>query len=313
MKKQIKLPIIKRTSELNWVLGIFLIALGVAICNKANLGVSTIAAPAFIIHEAILYHTGNTAVSVGVIEYSMQAFVLLLTCLIVFKFNWRFLLCFLTAVIYGYVLDMWMLIFDKVVFDEVWLRWIMLFVGNIIISTGVAFFMRTYLPIESYELIVAEVSKKYNHSVPKVKLLYDFASLALSLTLALSLFGDVTTFNWAEIYKVSFHSIGMGTIVSAVVTAPIIKAVTAGLDKFFGNEPLIKPLHKILQIEESGEKKISIAEDENGEIKDDNVSAYVLSTDKNALDTISENDATQEESQDTSAVACDTETPTDEN
>ena len=36
---------INKTSELNWLLGVIFVALGVAICSKANLGVSMIAAP----------------------------------------------------------------------------------------------------------------------------------------------------------------------------------------------------------------------------------------------------------------------------
>ena len=39
--------------ELYWLLGLLFVSLGVALCAKANLGVSMIAAPAFIIHEAI--------------------------------------------------------------------------------------------------------------------------------------------------------------------------------------------------------------------------------------------------------------------
>ena len=40
-------------AEIFWILGMFLVPLGAAICNKANLGISMIAAPAFIIHSAI--------------------------------------------------------------------------------------------------------------------------------------------------------------------------------------------------------------------------------------------------------------------
>jgi len=48
-----KFPLIKKASELNWILGVFIVALGVAIANKANLGVSMVAAPPFIIYDAV--------------------------------------------------------------------------------------------------------------------------------------------------------------------------------------------------------------------------------------------------------------------
>mgnify|MGYP001776916004 FL=1 len=51
MKKPLKK--IPKTAELMWVLGIFLVALGVTMSKKADLGVSMIAAPTFIVYEAI--------------------------------------------------------------------------------------------------------------------------------------------------------------------------------------------------------------------------------------------------------------------
>ena len=50
MKKPLKK--IPKTAELMWVLGIFLVALGVTMSKKADLGVSMIAAPTFIVYEA---------------------------------------------------------------------------------------------------------------------------------------------------------------------------------------------------------------------------------------------------------------------
>lgn len=47
MKKPLKK--IPKTAELMWVLGIFLVALGVTMSKKADLGVSMIAAPTFIV------------------------------------------------------------------------------------------------------------------------------------------------------------------------------------------------------------------------------------------------------------------------
>ena len=68
MKKLIK------SSELLWIFGIVFVALGVSICNKANLGVSMIAAPAFVISEALLFVWNGF--SVGVVEYIFQGILL---------------------------------------------------------------------------------------------------------------------------------------------------------------------------------------------------------------------------------------------
>jgi uncharacterized membrane protein YczE len=245
-KLELKPPIIKKAGELNWLLGVFLVALGVAICNRANLGISMIAAPAFIIADAI--HPLWNGFTVGMAEYLVQGLIVILACLICWRIDWRYLLSFLTAVIYGYVVDMWMLIIGTEPFEELWLRWVMLIVGDIVTCTGVAFFFRTYLPVEAYELFVNEVSRVRKFNLHKVKWIFDFSCLAVSVILAFSIFGDATTFDWATIYTHSFHHIGLGTIVTTVISAPLINVISIAVRKLFGEDPLIKPIHKILLI-----------------------------------------------------------------
>lgn len=258
MRKNISTPLIKKSSELNWLLGLILVALGTAICEKANLGISMIAAPAFIIHERISMIT--KALPIAIIEYMVQLFILLLTCAICKKFNWRYIFSFLTAIIYGLLLNMWVLAFESVAFNELWLRWIMFFVGNTSVCAGVALFFRTYMPHEAYELIITEITKTYKFKPTNVKWIYDICSLAVSMILALSLFGDATTFEWGKIYEQSYHFIGLGTIIAAFVSAPIIQAIGKLFDLIFGTEPLIKPLHKFL--EESKKDKTQDADDD---------------------------------------------------
>ena len=251
-KKEIK-PIIKKAGEISWILGLFLISLGTALCSKANLGISMIAAPAFIIHEAIIFHVGREVISVGILEYLVQTFVLLLMCAIVRRFNWRYLLSFITAICYGLALNMWLGILGETTFDELWLRWIMFFVGNTSICFGVAFFFRSYLPVESYELIVHEISRVYKLKMDRVKWVYDGCSLIVALILALSLFGDVAEFDWSKIYMESFHSIGLGTIIAAFISAPIISIIDKLFERIFGRDPLVKSLHKVLYIHDKEE------------------------------------------------------------
>ena len=134
---------IQKSSELLWLLGIIFVAFGVAICSKTNLGVSMIAAPAFVIAEAMA--NISPLISVGVVEYLIQGIMLLILCVVVRKFNWRYLLAFAVAVLYGYTLNLFLWIMDGVVFGEVWLRWVMLIVGDFVTAFGVACFFRTYM------------------------------------------------------------------------------------------------------------------------------------------------------------------------
>lgn len=236
---------LQKTSELLWVFGIVFVALGVTICSKADLGVSMVAAPAFIIYDAISPLWGGF--SVGMTEYIIQGLMLILLCFIVKKFNWRYLIAFLVAVIYGYTLNLFLWIFNDVTFNEVWLRYLMLIVGDIVTAFGVACFFKTYMPLQVYELFVAEIARVFKIDIGKVKSVFDKSLLALSIILALTLFNDVTTFDWSTIYYKSFHNIGLGTIITTIINSPLINACSKLLDRFFEYSPRFPKLEKLLK------------------------------------------------------------------
>lgn len=230
----------EKMGEASWVLGVVLVALGVCLCKKADLGVSMIAAPAFIIYEAIASLWGGF--SIGMVEYIIQGLLLIVLCITVRRVKFRYFLCFLVAVLYGYVLDFWLLIFGSDPFTSLAMRWIMLFVGDIITAIGVAFFFRTYMPLQVYELFVSEVADRYKLDVNKTKFVYDGVSFIVSVILAFTLFGDAASFNMSMILQGSFHSIGIGTIITALINAPIIAFSGRVLDKVFDYNPIFPKL-----------------------------------------------------------------------
>ena len=239
MKKIIK------ASELLWVFGIVFVALGVAICSKADLGVSMIAAPAFVVYEAIA--PLSEMLSVGVTEYIIQGLMLILMCIIVRRFSWKYLLAFAVAVIYGYTLNFFLWLLSGVEFNTVLVRWIMLIVGDIITAFGVACFFRTYMPLQVYELFVAEIADRFKININKTKLCFDLTLLIISIVLAFTLFGDVRTFDWSSIGYRSFHSIGLGTLVTTAINSPIISFMGKIIDKIFESSPRFSKLERILK------------------------------------------------------------------
>ncbi|MCR5485768.1 MAG: DUF6198 family protein [Clostridiales bacterium] len=236
---------IKKASELLWLLGIVFVAFGVSICSKANLGVSMIAAPAFVVYDAIgpLW----SGFSVGMTEYMIQGVLLIVLCIVVRRFNWRYLLAFLVAVIYGYTLNLFLWILKDVSFDTVLLRWVMLIVGDITTAFGVACFFRTYLPLQVYELFVKEVSDRYSLNINKTKWTFDISLLLISVTLALTLFDDFRTFDRTSIGYESFHNIGLGTIVTTIINSPIIALWGKFVDRFFDPSPRFNKINRILK------------------------------------------------------------------
>ena len=236
---------IKKASELMWLLGTIFVALGVAICSKADLGVSMIAAPPFVIHEAISPFL--PWITVGVTEYLVQGVMLIVLCIIIRKFDWRFLLAFIVGIIYGYTLDMFLWLLDGAVFNAIWLRWVMLIIGDIITAFGVACFFRTYLPLQVYELFVAEISKRFKININKTKWAFDLSLLFISVSLAFFLFLDAGSFDWSSIGYSSFHSIGLGTLVTTVINSPIISFFSRILDRISDDSPRFPAIEKALK------------------------------------------------------------------
>ena len=236
---------IQKSSELLWVMGTVFVALGVAICSKADLGVSMIAAPAFVISEALIPF--SDFFSVGVTEYVIQGLMLIVLCIIIGRFNWRFLLAFAVAVIYGYTLNFFLWLLGGVSFNALWLRWVMLIVGDVFTAFGVACFFRTYMPLQVYELFVSELAGRFSLNINRTKWCFDLSLLAISLVLAFTLFGDVRSFDFTTIRYTSFHSIGLGTLVTTAINSPIIALMGKVIDRFFGTEPAFPRLEKILK------------------------------------------------------------------
>ncbi len=226
---------LSRSSELLWLLGTVFVALGVAICSKADLGVSMIAAPAFVLSEALL--PLHRFFSVGVTEYLVQGVLLLLLCPVVRRFNWQYLLAFLVAVIYGYALNLFLWALGGVEFHAVWLRWVMLLVGDALVAFGVAAFFRTYLPLQVYELFVAEIADRFRLKISAVKWGFDLSLLAVSIALALCLFGDASSLDLKTVTVSSFHSIGLGTLVTTAINSPLISLWGRVIDRFFDASP----------------------------------------------------------------------------
>lgn len=239
---------IKKANELLWAFGIIFVALGVAICNKSNLGVSMIAAPAFIISEFL--SSFSQFFSVGVTEYIMQGVILVVLCCVIRKFDWRFLLTFVVAVIYGYTLDLFLWLLEGFVLETVTSRWICLIIGDMITAFGVACFFRTYMPLQVYELFVSQISKKFKFKLTKVKSLFDISLLFISITFALTLFDDTKEFAWIKIGYISFHNLGLGTIVTTVINAPLIAFAGKFIDKNFDNTPRFKKIEMFLKSNE---------------------------------------------------------------
>ena len=199
-----KKPVIH--SEVAYILGIMLLAVGNSLSAFADFGMSMVVAPAYVLHLALVRVL--PWFSFGVAEYTIQALVILALIVITRRVKIRFFLSFGTTLIYGVFLD----VFMKVV---AWipsllsLRIAAFAAGFAFSSAGVAVLFTTYFPPGLYEVLVQEIVDKWHGKLGVVKTIYDICSLLVAVAMSLILFGG-------------FHGIGVGTVVCAFLNGTLI-------------------------------------------------------------------------------------------
>ncbi|MBO5494328.1 MAG: hypothetical protein J5964_01265 [Eubacterium sp.] len=195
---------IRMSRELAYLIGICSMPFAATFTIKANLGTSMIVAPAYIISEKLPFITQ------GQTEYIIQAIFIALLCVIIKKFKPAYLMAFVSALIYGSILDFakWVMRADTVP-ENMAVRVLLLLVGMVATSFSVAMLFETYLAPCAYDFFVSKVGREKNLDMRKFKLAYDGSMLALSLVLSFALFGKLVGIN-------------VGTVLMALLNGNII-------------------------------------------------------------------------------------------
>lgn len=215
-----RVGIISCYSELAYVFGIVFVAFGVAFMEMVDFGVSMVVAPAYILHLK-LSETWSFF-SFGMAEYTLQAVLLIVMIIVLRKFKVAFLFSFITAVIYGFVLDLCMAAVSGIPAETMVERILYYALGMVLCAIGISLFFHTYIAPEVYELFVKEVSAKFNIEIHRFKTGYDICSCLIGVILSFCFFGL-----WV------FRGVKWGTIVCALINGSIIGLCSKFFDRFF--------------------------------------------------------------------------------
>lgn len=222
-------------TEIAYVIGLVGIALGVGFMERADFGLSMVVAPAYVLHRAISAIPGFEFFTFGVAEYTLQAVLLILMVIVVRKFRFSYLFAFVTAVVYGYILDLILWLMPQVAADNYVLRVVFFIIGEIFCAIGVSMMFHTYISPEVYELFVSQVSQTYRLNTGRVKTVYDCCSCVVGIALSFLFFGFG-----------SFVGIGWGTVVCALINGFIIGGMSKLEDKWFEFKDAL-PLRKYFE------------------------------------------------------------------
>lgn len=209
-------------TEVAYVVGIISLAFGVTFMERADFGLSMVVAPAYVLHCFISQIPGMGWFTFGVAEYTVQLMLVLLLMLVLRKFRLSYFFSFVTAVVYGYILDLIMWLMPAVDADNLALRIVFFVLGDLFCMLGVSLVFHTYIPPEAYELFVSEYSKVSRFSTSAIKWTYDIVSCLVGIALSFIFFGL-----W------QFVGISWGTVLCALVNGFIIGWMCKAEDKIF--------------------------------------------------------------------------------
>ena len=207
-------------SELAYVFAIVFLTLGTALMEAADFGVSMVVAPAYLAHLKLAEIGAGSFFSFGTCVYLWQLLLLILGSLVLRRFRLSFLFSFVTALIYGTVLDGMVALVGLLPFAGMAARFVYYVIGLFSCAVGVSLMFHTYISPEVYELLVKEISAKFGWKITKVKTAYDCCSCLLGVVLSFAFFGFG-----------HFEGVKWGTIVCALVNGFIIGQCSKFFDK----------------------------------------------------------------------------------
>ena len=207
-------------TEVSYVLALLLLALGAALTELANLGMSMVVAPAYILHLQLSQFL--PWFTFGVAEYAVQGLLILLVSVIMRGFKLSYLFSFVTALLYGTVLDGAICAVSLLPDEMIAWRILWFVAGTVLCAIAVSLFFHTYISPGAYELIVKEIARRFSMKAHKVKTGYDCLSTAVAILLSFAFFGFGV-----------FRGVGIGTVICALLNGFLIGKITATLEKIF--------------------------------------------------------------------------------
>ena len=210
-------------TEIAYILGILILALGTALMERADYGVSMVVAPAYLLYLKL--SPMLPFFTFGMAEYMMQGTLLLLMILILRRFRLSYLFSFVTAVLYGFALDGSMWIVALLPGAGAAARIAFYLIGFLSCSVGVSLLFHTYISPEVYELWVKEMSRKAKIDIHKYKTGYDCVSCLIGILLSFCFFGFGR-----------FEGVKLGTILCALVNGFSIGCFARLLEKVWAFE-----------------------------------------------------------------------------
>ncbi|MGN0176755.1 MAG: YitT family protein [Methanobrevibacter sp.] len=209
---------------IKYVVGLFIMNIGIAFSIKSNLGSTPVVAVPYTI--SII-----SGIDVGICNMAFLCFVVLIELLLLRKaFHPKHFLQVFVGILFGAFTSISMILLSVIPpIDNLIIQIIFLILGIVILAFGLFLYVPTNVVPVPIDGLTQAVSIYANQSFAKIKVMTDITMIIISLSLSL-------------IFHVSDITVGIGTIIAALSVGTTVKIMNMIYAKLTGKEADLKKM-----------------------------------------------------------------------
>ncbi len=202
------------------VIGLFILAFGIALSSKSSIGVSPSASLSYVLSQIFPFSMGTFTMVVNVI------FIIVQILLLRKDYKLINLLQLAVVFVFGYFTDLTLAIVEPLQIEAYWLKLVLSIVSCIIMALGVFLEVKAHLIVMASEGAISAISDKVHLDFGIVKIILDWGFIVISCAISLLVFHKL-------------NGVREGTVIAAFLVGYFTR--------FFNKH--IKFLNKFLELE----------------------------------------------------------------
>ncbi|NMA49345.1 MAG: hypothetical protein GX947_06190 [Tissierellia bacterium] len=215
-----------------FILGLFLLSLGVVLVVKSDLGISVATSLPYI------YSLYFTNLSFGQWNYIMHGISLILLFFVIKRLTVKHLMSFLVAFLFGISIDLIGGVLAFYTASTLIERIILFIISSVVISIGLAFLIKSDFPILPFDTFIKEVTEVKQIKYKKFKTTFDLTCFFISLISSVLFFKRI-------------YGIHIGTLISALILGSMINYCLNIMNEYVSGKALIsvEKMDRLLEFE----------------------------------------------------------------
>lgn len=187
---------------LQYIIGLFIMALGIVLIKQANTGVS----PVSVIPSALSNIFPSLTFGNTTILFQLFCFVLIL--LVQRRIDVKTILIVPLSIAFGYIIDLYMFLLSLDAL-ALWVRYLFCLLGIAATALGIVIIVGANLMLPAPDALMRTVSATYNKPLSRVKCIGDAAFAAVSVVIEMVFCGEM-------------RSVWIGTVLSVLLTGKLV-------------------------------------------------------------------------------------------